>query len=137
VWPRSVFAVARPEGGSAVGLVLTQESPRENYKIAYAVTLIATVPDVAPPELGAAVLSPANNLVRLAPEDVAEAYGDILLLGDQSEWFDLFAAEGDSLREVIGPEKKAERQAAIPSSATLEYSNAASEAPVYAFSTND
>ncbi len=137
VWPRSVFAVARPEGGSAVGLVLTQESPRENYKIAYAVTLIATVPDVAPPELGAAVLAPTNNLVRLAPEEVAGAYGDILLLGEQSEWFDLFAAEGDSLREVIGAEKKAERKAAIPSSATLEYSNAASEAPVYAFSTND
>ncbi len=137
VWPRSVFAVAKPEGGAVVGLVLTQESPRENYKIAYAVTLIATVPDVAPTEIGAPVLPPGNNLALLAPEDVAAAYGDILILGEQSESFDLFEADGDSLREQIGAEYKAARRAELPTSATMELTNGPGAAPVSAFSTND
>lgn len=137
VWPRSVFAIAKPEGGSAVGLVLTQETPRDNYKIAYAVTLIATVPDVAPTEIGAAVLPPGNNLALLAPEDVAAAYGDILINGEESETFDLFEADGDSLREQIGAEFKAARRAELPTSAKMDLSNGPGEAPVSAFSTND
>jgi hypothetical protein len=137
VWPRSVFAVARSEGGAPVGLVLTQETPRDNYKIAYAVTLVATVPDVAPTEIGAAVLPPGNNLGRLAPEEVAAAYGDILIFGEESESFDLFEADGDSLREQIGAEFKAARRAELPTSATMELANGPGDAPVSAFSTND
>jgi hypothetical protein len=137
VWPRSVFAIAKPEGGSAVGLVLTQETPRDNYKIAYAVTLVATVPDVAPTEIGAAVLPPGNNLALLAPEDVAAAYGDILINGEESETFDLFEADGDSLREQIGAEFKAARRAELPTSAKMGLTNGPGEAPVSAFSTND
>lgn len=137
IWPRSVFAVTKPEGGSAVGLVLTQETPRDNYKIAYAVTLIATVPDVAPTELGAAVLPPSNNLGLLAPEDVAAAYGDILITGDDSEFADLFQADGDSLREAIGIDFKTTRRAELPTSATMEFTNGPGEDAVSAFSTND
>jgi len=137
VWPRSVFAVARSEGSAPLGLVLTQETPRDNYKIAYAVTLIATVPDVAPTEIGAAVLPPGNNLALLAPEDVAAAYGDILINGEESETFDLFQADGDSLREQIGAEFKAARRAELPTSATMDLSNGPGDAPVSAFSTND
>ena len=136
-WPRRVFAVASAEGVSPVSLVLTQESPRENYKLTYAVTLIASMPKVAPVELGAAALPPGNNLGRLAPEDLAAAYGDVLILGEESEYFDLFEADGDSLREAIGAEKKAERKAALPTSATLEFTNGPGEAEPVSFSTND
>jgi hypothetical protein len=136
-WPRRVFAVASAEGVSPVGLVLAQESPRENYKLTYAVTLIASMPKVAPVEIGAAALSPGNNLGLVAPEDLAAAYGDVLILGDQSEFYDLFEADGDSLREAIGAEKKAQRKAALPSSATLEFTNGPGEAEPVAFSTND
>ena len=137
VWPRSVFAIVKPEGGTPTALVLTQESPRENYKIAYAVALIATVPDVAPPELGAPVLPPTNNLGLLSPEELAAAYGDILLQGETSESFDLFEADGDLLREAIGFEFKAERRAQFPSTATVEFTNGPGAHPVSAFGTND
>jgi len=136
-WPRRVFAVTRGEGPSAVGLVLRQETPRENYKVSYAVSLIATVPDVAPPELGAAPLPPGNNLGLLAPEKIAAAYGDVLINGDASEFAALFEAEGDSLREAIGADYKAARRAAFPTSATIEFSNGPGDEPVMAFSTND
>ena len=136
-WPRRVFAIARAEGVQAVGLTLIQESPRENYKVAYAVTLIATVPDVAPAELGASALPPGNNLGLLAPDAVAAAYGDVLINGDASASADLFEADGDTLREAIGVDYKAKRRSELPTSATVEYTNGAgAEAPV-AFLTND
>jgi hypothetical protein len=136
-WPRRVFAVASAEGVSPVALVLTQESPRENYKLTYAVTLIASMPKVAPVELGAAALPPSNNLGLIAPEDLAAAYGDVLILGEESEYYDLFEADGDSLREAIGAEYKAERKAALPPSAGVEFTNGPGEAEPVAFSTND
>lgn len=136
-WPRTVFAVTHSVGVSPVGLWLTQESPRENYRIAYAVTLVATVPDVAPPEIGAAPLPASNNLGLLAPEELAAAYGDVLINGDESESADLFEADGDSLRVQIGKEKKDQRRAELPASATIDYSNSAGDAPVYSFVTND
>ena len=136
-WPRRVFAVASAEGVSPVALVLTQESPRENYKLTYAVTLIASMPKVAPVELGAAALPPGNNLGRIAPEDLAAAYGDVLIKGEESEFYDLFEADGDSLREAIGFDYKSKRRADLPSSATIEFTNGPGETEPVAFSTND
>ncbi|WP_395640704.1 hypothetical protein [Pseudolysinimonas sp.] len=136
-WPRRVFAITRAEGVQAVGLTLIQESPRENYKVAYAVTLIATVPDVAPAELGSSALAPGNNLGLLAPEELADAYGDVLINGDESEFADLFQAEDDSLREAIGIDYKTTRRAELPTSATVEFTNGPGEEAPVAFLTND
>ena len=135
-WPRGVFAIARAEGVQAVGLTLIQESPRENYKVAYAVTLIATVPDVAPAELGASALPPGNNLGLLAPEELAAAYGDVLINGDASEFADLFEAD-DSVQQAIGVEYKAKRKSELPTSASIEFSNGPGEQAPVAFLTND
>ena len=136
-WPRRVFAIARAEGVQAVGLTLIQESPRENYKVAYAVTLIATVPDVAPAELGASALPPGNNLGLLAPDELAAGYGDVLMNGDASESADLFQADGDTLREAIGVDYKARRKTELPTSASIEFSNGPGEESPVAFLTND
>jgi len=136
-WPRSVFAVTSAEGVPPMGLVMTQQSPRENYKLTYAVTLIATVPDVAPAEIGTAQLAPDNKLALVAPNELATAYGDLLLDGEEAARFDLFQAEGDSLREAIGAEKKKERAADLPRSAKLVFSHTPGETAPVAFVTND
>jgi hypothetical protein len=136
-WPRRVLAVASAEGVSPVAVVLTQESPRENYKLTYAVTLIASMPKVAPVEIGAAALPPGNNLGLIAPEDLAAAYGDVLINGEESDFYDLFEADGDSLREAVGSEYKAKRKSELSSSATIEFTNGPGEAEPVAFSTND
>src|SRR5690606_27136316 len=57
--------------------------------------------------------------------------------GDESEKIDLFQADGDSLREAIGAEKKAERAAALPASAALKFSNEPTGDDPVAFLTND
>ncbi len=136
-WPRRVFAVTRDPGVQAVGLMLTQESPRENYRASYVVTLIASVPDVAPPELGAPALPPTNGFGLLPPEELADAYGDVLIKDNESDSFDLFAASGDTLREAIGAAYKDQRRSELPTSATIEFSNGPGEDPVVAFGTND
>lgn len=136
-WPRRVFAVTRATGVQAVGLVLTQESPRENYKASYIVTLIASVPDVAPPELGAPALPPSNGFGLLPPEELAAAYGDVLIKGDESEFADLFEADGDTLREAIGFDYKTKRQSELPTSATIAFTNGPGADEVVAFNTND
>ena len=136
-WPRAVFAVVKPESGAAVGMMLSQESPRENYKVAYLVTLVADIPDVPPTELGTALLPPSNNLALVEPEALAAAYGDVLVNDEASESADLFQAEGDSLRELIGKPYKDRRSAELPTSATIEFTSAPGDDPVYAFTTND
>jgi hypothetical protein len=136
-WPRRVFAVTRDTGVQAVAIMLTQESPRENYKASYVVTLIASVPDLAPPELGAPALAPSNGFALLAPEELAAAYGDVLINGEESEWYDLFAVEGDSLREQIGATYKEQQRDDLPNSAKIAFSNGPGEDPVVAFNTND
>ncbi len=135
-WPRRVFAIARAEGVQAVGLTLIQASPRNNYKVAYAVTLVATVPDVAPAELGASALPPGNNLGRLAPDELAAAYGDVLINGDASDFADLFEAD-DSVQQAIGVGYKTERRSQLPASAAIEFTNGPGAEDPIAFLTND
>lgn len=136
-WPRRVFAVTRAEGVQAVALTLIQESPRENYKVVYAETLVESMPNVAPAELGSSALPPGNNLGLLAPDALAAAYGDVLIKGDDSEFADLFQADGDSLRDAIGVDYKAQRRAQLPTSAAIEFTNGPGEEEPVAFLTND
>jgi hypothetical protein len=136
-WPRRVFAVTRDTGVQAVALMLTQESPRENYKASYILTLISSVPDLAPPELGAPALPPSNGFGLVAPEELAAAYGDVLINGEESESFDLFEADGDLLREEIGAAYKEQKRGELPTSARIEYTNGPGDDPVVAFNTID
>ncbi|MEO5534902.1 MAG: hypothetical protein ABIR17_07190 [Pseudolysinimonas sp.] len=138
-WPRSVFAVVISTDGSIapVGLMLTQDSPRENYKVHYLVALIATVPNVAPVELGAGAQAASNVLGVMAPEDVAAAYGGILINGDAAPSFSQFQADGDVLRTAIGPDYKAQRKKQLPTSAAIEFTNGPGPDPVISFVTND
>jgi len=138
VWPRSVFAIVKPEGGTSHGArphagVAARELQDRLRGRAHR----DGRPTSPPPELGAPVLPPTNNLGLLSPEELAAAYGDILLQGETSESFDLFEADGDLLREAIGFEFKAERRAQFPSTATVEFTNGPGAHPVSAFGTND
>ena len=84
-------------------LVLVQETPRQNYKIEYAMALApdADVPEVAPRERRAAHPPEFKGLV-MPPGQVASAYADVLLKGDASEFATMFDPEGDLLREQLG-----------------------------------
>ncbi len=150
-WPRRVFAIVQApptvdDAGTEtqsppLALLLVQDDPRSNYKVHYAITVTlpedADRPEVAPASLGAPLLPANTPLLAVTPEAVAAGYADLLLLGEASESFPLFQAEGDTLVAQIGAAAKAERQAALPSTARLRFSNAVGDAEIFSFVTND
>lgn len=153
VWPRTVFTVIQkapePEATPAptatdappeevpaeeapaepavipTALMLVQESPREPYKVAYAVVLEANavLPDLAAATVGAVRQDPANKMLTLPPGELATAYADVMMLGPKSEYFELFDYEGDALLPGVGAEAKVARAEAL-STTTLKYSTA-------------
>jgi hypothetical protein len=153
VWPRSVFTViqkpsepeaAAPPAGTdepveeapaeeapaeptviPTALMLVQETPRDPYKIAYAVALEANavLPDLAAASIGAVRQDPANKMMMLPPGELAAAYADVMMQGPKSEFFELFDYEGDALIPDVGAEAKAARAEAL-STTTLEYTTA-------------
>ncbi|PJJ63568.1 hypothetical protein [Compostimonas suwonensis] len=140
-WPRTVMTVTQNADTTLppTALVLTQATPRDNYKVQYAITLEAdaTIPDVAPASIGAPLVAPDVKLLVLPPEQLAAAYGDILNLGEASQYYDLFDADGDSLREQVGLDAKNAKKASLPSTASIEFTNAPGTGPTLALGTND
>jgi hypothetical protein len=111
-WPRSVFAVIDDAGNAtapSVAVVMTQASPRENYKVNYTIALEpgAKIPSVPSPEAGAAVLYGETELLSVTPAQAVERYGDLLIAGKKSEFVNDF--DSDSLQTQIGAESKANR----------------------------
>ena len=139
-WPRSVFTVVQDPTDKTIApmaMMLVQDSPRENFKVAYLTALEAkvTLPDVAPASVGAPQLSPSQKLLKIPPADLALAYGDLLDKGTTSQFADQFDLDGDTLYPVIGPDARAKSVAAVPL-ATTTFVNASGTAPI-ALSTND
>jgi hypothetical protein len=138
-WPRAVFTVLDPPDPKAapIGMMLVQQSPRENYKVEYLMTLELSVPKVAPATLGAARLLNDNKLGILAPTDLAAAYGDILIKGDKSAENKYFSATGDKLRTAVGYDYKQKTAADLPSTASIAFTNGPGKGETIAFGTND
>jgi len=144
-WPRTVFAVVTGEEATVapVALMLIQDSPRENYKVHYAVTLEpnTVLPQVAAATIGAPLIPADSKLGLVAPNELAAAYGDLLLKGDSSEFAGLFIRESDSLIDQIGAEykskKKSEFRKDYGTSGKLDFRNQPGAEEPIAFGTND
>lgn len=130
---------AEPEVAAPLALVLVQESARDNFKVAYAVTLAAgaVLPEVAASGTGSARLQPSVKVLTMAPEEIAAAYGDILMNGSESEFWNAFDMEADPLFPSIGPEAKAKIKKALPSVASISFANQPAEADPIAMATTD
>lgn len=144
-WPRTVTAVvqapkdAQGNAQAPLALTLVQATPRTNYLVDYAVSLEpkAKVPNLAPASIGAAVVPPDSKLLKIAPKDLAAAYGDILMSGDQSKYASLFSPVGDTLRTQVGSDWKAKQKAAVPATASLNFTDTVGTDPGVAMATND
>lgn len=144
-WPatgRTVLTIAQNADPTIAptALVLQQATPRDNYKIVYAMSLApdADVPEVAPASIGAPLISPEFKGLVLAPGQVAAAYADLLLKGDASEFYELFDAEGDVLREQLGVTgQQATRDSLAGKEAAVTFSNVVGDSPTIAMATND
>ncbi|MEO7121676.1 MAG: hypothetical protein ABI400_00875 [Lacisediminihabitans sp.] len=141
-WPRTVFTVLghpKDKTFAPVALMLQQETPRDNYKVTYAMGLEAKVvlPKMASAQIGAPQLLPDNKFYLLSPGKVGAAYGDILLKGPSSEYAKYFDTSNDRFAKVQGFDAKQTRKASIPDKATIEFSNEPGLAEPIAFGTNN
>ncbi len=141
-WPRTVFTVVQNPTDKTVppvAMMLVQDTPRDNYKVDYAVALEAKakLPDVAPANIGAPRLPPDSKLQLLAPSKLALAYGDIIANGttsDEAKYFDLAK---DNLIGLIGSDYRKAQVAALPSTASMTFANSNGSGAVIALGSND
>ncbi|KQX07175.1 MULTISPECIES: hypothetical protein [unclassified Leifsonia] len=141
-WPRLVMTVIQNQDDPTTkptALVMTQESPRANYLVRYAVSLTAdaTVPGLAPAVIGSPIVAPDSEFLLLPPNQVAAAYSDIILQGDKSQYYPLFDTESDPLLAQVGVATKEKRRADLPATAAIEFTNEPGEGLTFALATND
>lgn len=141
-WPRTFFAVTLgnvDEKVPTVAFMLIQDDPRSAYRVHYVMTLEpgSVMPGLASASTGAPRLAPDVAFLTLEPDLVAKAYGDILMKGEKSTYFDLFEAEGDTLRTEVGVEAKKVRQKKLPNTAKLTFGSAPGLGETIVLATND
>jgi len=140
-WPRTLFTVVQDADATKapIALTLVQQTARDPYKVEYlqALEAQATLPTVAPAVIGAARLAPDVKLLTLRPDQLAEAYGDILRNGDESPYAAQFQAEGDTLRDKIGKAYKDAKRTSLPTTASIDYTSVPDAETPVAFATND
>ena len=143
-WPRTVFVVVRDEADETIApiaMMLIQNDPRSQYLVHYAVDLEpgTVVPEVAPADIGTSRIGPdqLSNFYVADPSEIATDYGDILNKGEKSEFFALFDATGDTLRDVVGVEAKKKLKKDLPDTAKLTFSNATGAGEVIVMATLD
>ncbi|MEN0086043.1 MAG: hypothetical protein AAGC66_14860 [Leifsonia sp.] len=148
-WPRTVAAVidspkdAKGNAQAPIALTMVQETPRDNYKVEYAVSLEpkAKVPNLAPASIGSAVVPPDSKLLALPPAKVAAAYGDILMNGDKSQYASQFDSAGDTLQPQVGAAWKLKQQQQLAqqfgNTSALSWTPGVGPGDVLAMATND
>jgi hypothetical protein len=141
-WPRTVFTVVQEKDNAKVAplaLMLVQDTPRSNYKVNYAVALQpkAVLPKVAPATVGAAQIPAGLKVLKIRPDELAAAYGDILLKDTASASYKLFESKGDDLRTQVGLASQKAEIAALPTTATETFSNAPGSGQTIALATNN
>jgi hypothetical protein len=141
-WPRVVSAIVQDKKNAKaapIDLVMVQQTPRDNYMVNYAIVMEADakVPDLAPASIGTSMVPPDSKLLRLAPDKLAEAYGDILINGSKSKDYSLFDESKDGLASQVGADYKAKQIAALPKTATLSYAEEPGSGEPLALATND
>jgi hypothetical protein len=139
-WPRVVMVVIGDASDTTiapVALVLHQDSAREDYKVYYAITLEPSMrlPDVAPANVGASRLPGATGILKIEPDSLALAYGDVLAKDVESGNYLDFESEGDSLRVSIR-DAKAGEAANLAATAAISFTQALGSGEAIALATN-
>ena len=140
-WPRTVLAVVQDPDLTIApqALVLIQDDPRSQYKVHYAVALApgTVFPKVPPASIGTSRLGADSKIFSTAPGDLAAAYGDTLINDVDSEFYDLFEVEGDSLRAGVGKTAQDGKKAETETTAELSFTNVPGTGQVVVMVTND
>lgn len=109
-WPRTVMTVVESADAATPTttiMMLTQDSPWDEYKASYVGNLEAStnLPELAAPYVGATQVPPDSSFLVLAPDKVAAAYADIINNGDKSASYTTFDTANDLLLSAIQANK--------------------------------
>lgn len=99
-WPRSMIFVTGEENLQL--FVLKQLSPRDKFTLFFYANLLpgSDFPEVASELVGANQLKPDNKFLKLSPDVLAVAVGDLLNLGQESSWALVLDPNNDYIRDV-------------------------------------
>ncbi len=142
-WPRSVFVVVKApdseetEAQPAIGLMLSQASARENYKVESFLTLQSDIPEVAEQAIGAAKLAPDSALLSTQPAEIGADYADVLMTDTASAFSELFDLTEDTLVPLWGLASMQAIQAALPAVAQAAFTTSPTDGTVTALATFD
>ena len=123
-WPRVAMAVTDEEGDTALPqmIVMQQDSARSNYKVWFTIRLMpgAEIPAVPSSELGAIPVDAASLFLKVAPNKLPIAFGDVLNLGQASLSAQLFDLDNEFYRQVSQAQKE---QATSLNNANIAYAH--------------
>jgi hypothetical protein len=109
-WPRSFMIVTEGDGSGELPqmLVLQQASPRESYKLWYNIPLLpgSEVPEVAAPEVGSIPVATDSLFLKISPNQLPTAFGDVIDNGELSQFYNLFDLSEDEYYNQISTSQK-------------------------------
>lgn len=133
-WPRNLVLVTGEQAPQL--LVLRQETARDSFKLYQYFSLLPGIefPEVAAELVGANQLREDSRFLKVSPEILAEATGDLLNNGANSSWSDLINPENQYIQDLAGVQR-----ALVESldNANLSFEHAMSEYPLTLVSTAD
>ena len=138
-WPRSFMIVTDSDGAGELPqmLVMQQASPRESYKLWYNIPLLpgSEIPEVAAPEVGAIPVATDSLFLRISPNQLPTAFGDVIDNGSASQFYGLFDLTEDEYYKQISTSQK--EQIEKLRRAEITFSHALGDANVISLSTSD
>jgi hypothetical protein len=138
-WPRSFMIVTEGDGAGELPqlLVMQQQSPRESYKLWYNIPLLpgSEVPAVPAPEIGSIPVEKDSLFLRISPNQLPDAFGDVIDNGVASEFYDLFNLEEDEYYKQISTSQQ--EQIEKLRRAEITFSHALGDENVISLSTSD
>lgn len=133
-WPRTMVLVTGEEQPQL--LILRQGSPRDTFKLYQYFDLLPGIdfPEVAAETVGANQLRQDSRFLKVSPEILAEATGDLLNNGANSSWAELIDPENEYIRDL-----SADQRALVESleNANLSFDHEMSDYPLTLVSTAD
>ena len=137
-WPRTLMVVTDEKGDEALPqmLVFEQANPRAKYMLWYCIRLMpgSKIPEVPSSETGAIPVDTKSLFLKLAPEDVVAAYGDVLNRGASSLSFGLFDTANDEFYKQVSESQKS--QVANLKTGTIKFTHSLGEKNVISLSTS-
>lgn len=137
IWPRSVMVVTEGVGDLPQMLVLQQATPRDKYKLWYNIPLLpgSEIPPVPSIEVGSIPVESTSLFLKLPPDQLATAFGDVIDNGATSQFFNFFNLEGDEFYNQISTSQR--EQIAKLKRAEITFSHSLGDPNVISLSTSD